>query len=232
MAQKPADETAPWVVEVRLGVHSVIAADASLILSIPELNLTSSALSLGPIPSLNGTTTSTPFFVSANWTVDDHLPGRWWPHNLGTPKLYNLSLTLTIGDTPLTFNSTIGFRTIRLVQTRYSDEEVAAHGITPGDQWHFEVNGVAFYSKGTSVVPFDPFYARVTDDQVRWLVESAVKSGQNMVRNAYNCASSRYLEPTATCLGRWHIPAELDEPCYHTGVSASRHRHLLLLRVL
>ena len=163
-------------------IHSSIAADASLVLSIPELGLTSDMLSLGPVPSLSGATTSTPFFVSTSWTIDDGLPERWWPHTHGTPKLYNLSLTLRIGDAPLSFNSQVGFRTIRLAQTRYPDEEVAARGITPGDQWHFEVNGVTFYSKGTSVVPFDPFYARVTDEQVRWLVESAVQSGQNMVR--------------------------------------------------
>ncbi|KZV60846.1 glycoside hydrolase family 2 protein [Peniophora sp. CONT] len=180
--QEPANETAPWVMEVKLGVHSVLDASATLTLSIPELDLTSDALPLGSIPSLNDSVISTPSFVSANWTIDDSLPERWWPHNLGTPKLYNLSLTLNIGETPLTFNSTIGFRTIRLAQTRYPDEEVAARGITPGDQWHFEVNGAAFYASGTNIIPFDPFYARVTDDQVRWVIESAVQGGQNMLR--------------------------------------------------
>ena len=29
--------------------------------------------------------------------------------------------------------------------------------------------------------PFDPFYARMTTEQVRWVLESAVLSGQNMV---------------------------------------------------
>lgn len=180
--QEAANETAPWVMEVKLGVHSVIDASASLIVSIPELGLTSDALPLGSISSLNDSVVSTPIFVSANWTIDDSLPERWWPHNLGTPKLYNISLTLNLGDFPLTFNSTVGFRTIRLAQTRYPDEEVVARGITPGDQWHFEVNGAAFYASGTNIIPFDPFYARITDDEVRWVIESAVQSGQNMVR--------------------------------------------------
>ncbi|VDB87113.1 unnamed protein product [Peniophora sp. CBMAI 1063] len=180
--QEPADESTDWVVEVKLGVHSVVTGDATLTLAIPEMDITSDALPLGSIPSLSGSIASAPFFVFANWTIADDLPERWWPHNLGNPKLYNMTLTLNVGDTPLTFSSTVGFRTIRLAQTRYSDEETTARGITPGDQWHFEVNGVPFYSKGTNVIPFDPFYARVTDEQVRWLVESAVQSGQNMLR--------------------------------------------------
>lgn len=132
--QEPANETAPWIVEVNIGIHSIVDARASLVLSIPELDLTSDALPLGTIPSLNDSVASTPFFVGTNWTIDDSIPERWWPHNLGTPKLYNMSLTLNLNDEPLIFNSTIGFRTIRLAQTRYPDEEVAARGITPGDQ--------------------------------------------------------------------------------------------------
>ncbi|KAF7977722.1 hypothetical protein HWV62_2782 [Athelia sp. TMB] len=64
----------------------------------------------------------------------------------------------------------------------YSNKEVAERGITPGDQWHFAINGKTFYSKGTNIIPFDPFYARTTNDDVRWILESAVKSGQNMLR--------------------------------------------------
>jgi beta-mannosidase len=180
---EPADETAPWVVNVTLGLHSVIHSDnATLTLSIPELDLTSDALPLGSIPALFNATISTPFLVSANWSIDDSIPERWWPWNLGTPKLYNMTLSLDVsGSNPSVFQTTVGFRTIRLAQTRYSDVEIAERGITPGDQWHFEVNGQEFYAKGTNIIPFDPFYARVTDDQVRWVIQSAVQSGQNMV---------------------------------------------------
>ena len=68
------------------------------------------------------------------------------------------------------------------MQTPYPQAELDARGITPGDQWHFEVNGKAFYTLGTNIIPFDPFYARTTSAQVRWVLESAVRSGQNMVR--------------------------------------------------
>lgn len=236
--QDPANETAPWVVEVKLGVHSIVDTNASLVLSIPELGLTSDTLSLGPIPSLNDSVVSTPFFVAANWTIDDSIPERWWPHNLGTPKLYNLSITLNVNDVPLTFNSTVGFRTIRLAQTRYPDEEVAARGITPGDQWHFEVNGAAFYASGTNIIPFDPFYARVTDEQVRWVVESAVQGGQNMVRVPVKhpsisiCIRSWHPCTIAEGLGRRCISTELDQLRHHARLPAARYRHLLVLRLL
>ncbi|KAI0267102.1 glycoside hydrolase [Gloeopeniophorella convolvens] len=185
----PPVQTAPWIVNISLGVHSAVdAPKPSLTVSIPELQLTSHPLALEPIPALAppgaGSALSAPTWVHATWSVPDALPERWFPSNLGAPKLYNVSLSLSLGGAhaPLALQTRVGFRTIQLVQTRYPDAEVAARGITPGDQWHFEVNGRAFYALGTNIIPFDPFYARTTDAQVRWVLESAVQSGQNMLR--------------------------------------------------
>jgi len=86
----------------------------------------------------------------------------------------------------VSFTTTTGFRTIQLVQSPYSQEDVDVRGITPGDQWHFEINGKAFYAKGTNIIPFDPFYARTKPEAVKWVLESAVKSGQNMVSSIWN----------------------------------------------
>lgn len=201
------DETAPWVVNVSLAVHSAVDAPSpSLTLSIAELGLTSHPIALPPIRASSAgshSVMSVPTWLStADWTIHDSAPDRWYPHNLGTPKLYNLTLTLDLhlsesrpfdnstshsGAGSITLTTPVGFRTIRLAQTRYPDAEVAARGITPGDQWHFEVNGKAFYALGTNIIPFDPFYARITDAQVAWVLESAVRSGQNMVRRGSGC---------------------------------------------
>ncbi|TFY78864.1 hypothetical protein EWM64_g5145 [Hericium alpestre] len=187
-SQNNLNETAPWVFNISLGIHSAVTVSSpSLVLSIAELNFTSDPIAVDAIPALgsNGSSiVSTPTWVRANWTIDDSLPQRWFPHNLGTPKLYNLTISLHLGtgSDNISFTTPVGFRTIRLVQTRYPDDEVAQRGITPGDQWHFEVNGKAFYALGTNIIPFDPFYARTTDEQVRWVLESAVASGQNMLR--------------------------------------------------
>ncbi|KAI0778937.1 glycoside hydrolase [Trametes elegans] len=194
------NQTADWLVNVTLGVRSLAASDApTLTIDIPELNITSGALAIqGAVPVGTNVTT----FVSAAFAIPEGVPARWFPHNLGTPQLYNFTITLAlptnvsssnvsspspdvaaVGRGPeVSFTTRSGFRTIELVQTPYPDEEVAARGITPGDQWHFAVNGRAFYTLGTNIIPFDPFYARTTSAQVRWVLESAVRSGQNMLR--------------------------------------------------
>ncbi|KAI0753266.1 glycoside hydrolase [Daedaleopsis nitida] len=177
-----ANQNADWQVNVTLAIRSLMGGDSpTLTISIPELNVTSGALSVSSIPA----GTIAPTFVSANFTIPDGVPERWFPHNLGTPRLYNFTITLALDGTgarKASFTTRSGFRTIELVQTPYSQEELDARGITPGDQWHFAVNGKAFYTLGTNIIPFDPFYARMTSAQVRWVLESAVRSGQNMLR--------------------------------------------------
>ncbi|KIM78863.1 glycoside hydrolase family 2 protein [Piloderma croceum F 1598] len=174
------DQTANWVVNVSLALRSASNfLNPSLILSIPELNLVSDALPVSPIKS----TAISATWVGVTWQIPDKVPERWYPHNLGKPKLYNLTVTLQMShEKSVSFTTTTGFRTIQLVQSPYSQEDVDVRGITPGDQWHFEINGKAFYAKGTNIIPFDPFYARTKPEAVKWVLESAVKSGQNMLR--------------------------------------------------
>ncbi|KAH9885437.1 glycoside hydrolase [Cubamyces lactineus] len=194
------NQTADWLVNVTLAVRSVQGADfPTITVDIPELRLSSGPLAVDPIPVRTNAST----FLSAVFTIPDAKPTRWFPHNLATgPKLYDFTITLAFANSsgfkpsdphrtgpapppappPVSFTTRSGFRTIELVQTAYPAEELAARGITPGDQWHFEVNGQAFYTMGTNIIPFDPFYARMTSEQVRWVLESAVKSGQNMLR--------------------------------------------------
>ncbi|KAF7800158.1 hypothetical protein EIP86_011404 [Pleurotus ostreatoroseus] len=174
------DESADWVVNVTLALRSAIALDSPTIsISIPELQYTSEPATILSVPA----TIDAPTFVSATFTVPNLLPERWYPHNLGTPKLYNITTTVHVGsNSSFSFDTRTGFRTIVLVQSPYSQEEVDSRGITPGDQWHFEVNGKAFYSSGTNIIPPDPFYPRITSDKMRWIIESAVLSGQNMLR--------------------------------------------------
>ncbi|KAK7000570.1 glycoside hydrolase family 2 protein [Favolaschia claudopus] len=177
----PANETADWVVNVTLALRTAgTFSSPSISLSFAELNLTSPQL---PVDTLS-VTTDTPTWVTVLWKIPDSIPERWYPHNLGTPKLYNLTIALKLSDIskPLEINLRTGFRTVKLAQLPYTQEDIDARGITPGDQWHFEINGKAFYSLGTNIIPFDPFYTRINQDKVRWVLESAVQSGQNMLR--------------------------------------------------
>lgn len=154
-------ETADWVVNVTLAIRSAIAFDTPFVtLSIPDLGLQSTSIAV--IPISNDSTTVR--WLSAQWKIADGVPERWYPHNLGQPKLYNLSVSLDLGSSQLqqqrsqipmhthssqlvSFNVTTGFRTIQLVQSPYSDAESRERGITPGDQWHFRVNGRPFFTK-------------------------------------------------------------------------------------
>ncbi|KAL1742498.1 glycoside hydrolase family 2 protein [Schizophyllum fasciatum] len=146
-------ESADWVVNVSLAVRSAAAFDgARLTLALPELDYSSPALELGAVPAR----TEAPTWLSAQWTIPDGVPERWWPFNLGAPQLYNLTVALALSDTAsVRFTTRTGFRTVQLVQEPYTAEEVAARGITPGDQWHFEVNGKAFYASGNNLIPLD-----------------------------------------------------------------------------
>lgn len=173
------NESADWVVNVTLAIRSAVAAKSpSITISIPELKVNSQPVKIKSLPASTGS----PTLVTATFRIPDSVPQRWFPHNLGTPKLYNITTTIHLSpSSQFSFVTRTGFRTITLVQAPYSQEEIDARGITPGDQWHFEINGKAFYSSGTNIIPYDPFYARTTSDKVRWVLESAVLSGQNMV---------------------------------------------------
>lgn len=173
------DESADWLLNVTLAVRSVRAdLNPTLSVSIPELNIDSGPLKLSSIPAATNAST----FVTASFTIPEGLPQRWYPHNLGNPQLYNITVTLNVAGLPsVSYTTRSGFRTVYLAQVPYSQDDVAQHGITPGDKWHFEVNGKAIYSKGSNLTPFDPFYPRTTSEKVRWVLESVVKTGQNMV---------------------------------------------------
>ncbi|KAG6902502.1 hypothetical protein C0995_015694 [Termitomyces sp. Mi166 len=177
------NQSADWIVNVTLGLRSAVAIPkSSLILSFPELQLTSKPFKMTDI----AVSTNDTFWITAIWSIPDSIPQRWYPHNLGTPKLYNLNVVLSAPSSDgsssiVNFVTRTGFRTIELAQAMYSQADIE-RGIWPGDQWHFKVNGKAFYASGNNIIPFDPFYARTSTDQVRWLLESAVKGGQNMLR--------------------------------------------------
>ena len=177
---RSADQSADWLVNVTLAVRSIVGSHAPTVtIAILELHISSGALSVG---SIKASSTSASV-VHASFIVPEGVPERWYPHNLGTPRLYNFTISLELAEgARVSFTARSGFRTVELVQTAYPAAELAARGITPGDQWHFAVNGKAFYTLGTNIIPFDPFYARMTTAQVRWVLESAVQSGQNMVR--------------------------------------------------
>lgn len=153
------DPNADWVVNVTLALRATSDVTPTVKVSFPELRL-SKTLFLKTIPGGQ----DKPVFASATLTIPNGVPELWYPSNLGKPKLYNVTVELSPGGPTITKST--GFRTIVLHQERYSDQEVAQHGITPGDKFLFTINGKPFYSSGTNIIPFDPFYARTSTAQV------------------------------------------------------------------
>ena len=152
--------SADWLVNVTLAVRSAVAFHSPTVtISIPELNINSRPLTtISIIPA----SIASPTFLSAHFTIPDGVPDRWFPHNLGTPMLYNFTITLGLSETSsVAFTTRSGFRTIQLVQTQVTQTDVIERGITPGDQWHFEINGKTFYSSGTNIIVCHLFPTRL-----------------------------------------------------------------------
>ncbi|KAH9914818.1 uncharacterized protein B0H18DRAFT_959636 [Fomitopsis serialis] len=99
-----------------------------------------------------GAHTDQPTFVTASMSAPEGVRTRWWPADLSRPTLYNLAVTLALGDNLGTKSSRR--RTRRRIAT--STDDVANTGIGWGDQWHLAVNGQEFYGQGTNIHPFVP----------------------------------------------------------------------------
>jgi beta-mannosidase len=168
--QKPSIEpnaSADWVVNVTLGLRAASDVTPSMTISFPELGLDSPPLPLGLISG----GLDKPTFVSATFKIPNGVPELWYPQNLGNPKRYNTTVQLSPGD--LSVTKTTGFRTIVLHQEPYTQAEIDQRGITPGDKFFFTINGKPFYTSGTNVIPFDPFYPRISTTYVSTKTESA-----------------------------------------------------------
>lgn len=100
-------------------------------------------------------------------------PQLWWPNGLGEQPLYQIDVTLRTAETVIdNWKRNIGLRTLRLV--------------TQPDQWgesfHFECNGVPFFSKGANWIPADTFVTRVDEAWYADLLQSAADANMNMLR--------------------------------------------------
>jgi beta-mannosidase len=101
----------------------------------------------------------------------------WWPNELGSQKLYNLSIVVKgnngseIGHTTLR----IGFRTIELVQ----DPVELGEGLT----FYIKVNGVPLFSKGSNWIPSHILPEKSADPGVIYdFLSSAKVAHMNMLR--------------------------------------------------
>ena len=111
----------------------------------------------------------------ASAVVPVHEAELWWTHDLGTPALYDVTLTVTEGSsTLLRERLRTGLRTV--VLDRSPDPE------QPGRCFRFLLNDVPTYSRGANWVPPSTLRGSVTTEQVRRLVGTARRGNMTMLR--------------------------------------------------
>lgn len=100
-------------------------------------------------------------------------PIFWWPHNLGTPHLYEVEVQLVqdgIACDEVVVNH--GVRNVSLIAEE--DEH--------GQSFYFNVNGVPVYMKGANYIPQHSLQNRVTEAHYENLLQDAVDANMNMLR--------------------------------------------------
>lgn len=105
-------------------------------------------------------------------TIKD--PKLWWPLGQGEQNLYENNAIISSLDFSVDMNVhfKFGIKTSELIQEE--DEW--------GTSYYFKINGRKIFCKGGDYIPQDIFPARVTDDQVKSVVETMAASNFNMVR--------------------------------------------------
>lgn len=96
-------------------------------------------------------------------------PRRWWPVGYGDQPLYGVAGSLIAqGAATDGIMQTIGLRTVELIRKDGS--------------FGFRINGVPIFAKGANLIPFDNFPTRVTEAQMRAIVQGARDANMNMLR--------------------------------------------------
>jgi beta-mannosidase len=172
------DQTKNWVVNVSLDTIGKIPSDAGL--SYDLLDLNERVFATGKLTNVTKTANT----ITGSTTVKNGTVQLWWPAGLGAQDMYLLRVNVTTNQNnshPLSLTKRIGFRTIILNQEPIRPDQLEK-GISPGANWHFEINGMEFYAKGSNFIPPDAFWTRVTESRIRTLFDSVVQGNQNMLR--------------------------------------------------
>jgi beta-mannosidase len=102
---------------------------------------------------------------SATLTCRVEEPKLWWTHDLGSPDLYDVQVSVTSGKTQLdTVTETVGIRTIEV------------------RDWIFHLNGRRLYIKGNNYAPADTRIATITRELVEKDLELAKGCHMNLLR--------------------------------------------------
>lgn len=109
--------------------------------------------------------------VVATLSLDE--PKLWWPNGMGEQHLLDLTVSCDAGEDDVdSMSQRIGLRKLELVTER---DDV-------GESFFFRVNDVPVYAKGNNWIPADSFDSRLDDEKIEWLLTSAKRAHNNIVR--------------------------------------------------
>ncbi|MDI6782826.1 MAG: glycoside hydrolase family 2 TIM barrel-domain containing protein, partial [bacterium] len=99
-------------------------------------------------------------------------PKLWFPHNVGTPKLYNIKVTVKDGKKVLAEKSDrFGIREIKLVEKMGNETTFT-----------FNINGINVFAKGANWVPGDALTVDMTPEKYEFVLNKAKEANMNMLR--------------------------------------------------
>jgi len=107
------------------------------------------------------------------FSFDIENPFLWWTHELGTPNLYQLDVSILKDEVLETVKQKIGLREIQLV--RKPDRW--------GETFYFLLNGIPVFAKGANWIPVDSFIPRGKKLGLYSMnLNYAKKANMNMIR--------------------------------------------------
>jgi beta-mannosidase len=102
-----------------------------------------------------------------------YYPRFWYPRGYGKPDIYKITIDIKEGDRIMdTRQTTTGLRKVELIREKSGDTE----------GFHFRINGIDIFSKGTNLVPPEYFLPTIRENQYKSLIDNAVAVGMNMIR--------------------------------------------------
>jgi beta-mannosidase len=110
---------------------------------------------------------------NVNFDFDISSPSFWWSHDLGTPFLYEIKISVeNKGILHDEKKVKIGLRTLELVTEKDAK----------GESFYFRLNGYPIFAKGANYIPENIFLERVKPENHVKTIQSAVDAHMNMLR--------------------------------------------------
>ena len=140
----------------------------------PDLPLEESSIGSERSERAAGTPRNANLDGVAYLSVDN--PRLWWTHELGSPELYELSVTLLEGETVLDQQQQrVGIRTLVLDQSPDPAERGTRF-------FRFVLNGVPIFAKGADWIPCESFVGAISDARYTAVLQMAADANMTMLR--------------------------------------------------